>query len=429
MGTVLHYSLRVSQAIPPSTALPTTPTPSSGGEGHAGPSASFAPSAAAAGVPVPATSGAANVGQVAQIVAAAQAALANTVNLSPQAQQAVKMEAFHQLVANLVSQLPPGNVTQPSNWPVGGVAPQLQTLLSHMLQQATAAQPLPQQLVHVQAWPAALTQAVLQQAAQTAASLAATAAAPAGAGTPAAHGSAPHTALPALQTWLVQQGVVQGQDGERAFTLTLRVPVAWAQAQAALGSALGNARGNERAGPQPTSPLAGAASALSGALGSASPTGFAATPSMLPLPFAGSVQQLASGAMGLVMQPQVLPGSSAAAAAQAMRTSAILQLEFQPLAQAMHSAQATAVYMPAHMLPQDVQAMLQAKPTDPWLLMAQAQADENGKKQAKNSNEHNQNFCNRAGCQYQGRAVCAQPFCAEMNYLWSIDRAQRSSRL
>ena len=24
-----------------------------------------------------------------------------------------------------------------------------------------------------------------------------------------------------------------------------------------------------------------------------------------------------------------------------------------------------------------------------------------------------------------GRALCAQPFCAEMNYLWSVDRAQR----
>lgn len=112
-----------------------------------------------------------------------------------------------------------------------------------------------------------------------------------------------------------------------------------------------------------------------------------------------------------------------------MRTSAILQLEFQPLAQAMQSAQAASVYMPAAMLPQDVQAMLQNKGTDPWLLMLQNQADENGKKQPRNGNEHNQNFCNRAGCQYQGRAVCAQPFCAEMNYLWSIDRAHRSSRL
>ena len=62
--------------------------------------------------------------------------------------------------------------------------------------------------------------------------------------------------------------------------------------------------------------------------------------------------------------------------------------------------------------------------TDPWLLMAQAEAEGQGRKQPKNANEQSQ-FCNRAGCQYQGRALCAQPFCAEMNYLWSVDRAQR----
>lgn len=68
--------------------------------------------------------------------------------------------------------------------------------------------------------------------------------------------------------------------------------------------------------------------------------------------------------------------------------------------------------------------MLQNKATDPWLLMAQAQAEGQGRKQQKNANEQSL-FCNRAGCQYQGRALCAQPFCAEMNYLWSVDRAQR----
>ena len=33
-------------------------------------------------------------------------------------------------------------------------------------------------------------------------------------------------------------------------------------------------------------------------------------------------------------------------------------------------------------------------------------------------------LCVVDGCQYQGRAVCAQPFCAQMNYLWSVARAQ-----
>lgn len=399
-------------------------------QGNGTPVASSAPTppSSAAAAPVPAaasvapTSGTASTAQVAQIVAAAQAALSSSVNLSPQAQQVVKMEAFNQLVANLVNHIQSGNATLPANWPTAGVSPQLQAFLSHLLQQATAAQPLPQQLVSAQAWPTALTNAVLQLAGQAAA---------AGDLPPALAASTPQAALaaaadkasitlPTLQNWLVQQGVVQGSDGERSFTLTLRVPVAWAQAQSALGAAL----------------PAGAGAAQ------ASPLGFAATPGpfatgfasgspggMLQLPFAGSVQQLQNGSIGLVMQPQVLPGSPAAAAAQAMRTSAVLALEFQPLALAVQSAQAASVYLPAHMLPQEVQAMLHNKATDPWLMMAQAQADENGKKQSKNANEHNQNFCNRAGCQYQGRAICAQPFCAEMNYLWSVDRAQRAGRL
>ena len=64
------------------------------------------------------------------------------------------------------------------------------------------------------------------------------------------------------------------------------------------------------------------------------------------------------------------------------------------------------------------------QPDDEWVLLAQGHAQGQGKKSSKNANEQAQ-YCNRAGCQYQGRAICAQPFCAEMNYLWSIDRAQR----
>lgn len=403
----MHYSQRVTPAIPPSVAVPVGPLPSNTSDPASAGSPNFAATAQAAtqgAVPVAAPSGMANAAQVASIVAAAQAALAQTVNVSQQAQQAVKMEAFNHLIASLVNQIQPGSATLPANWPTGGVTAALQAMVTALLQQATASQPLPQQLVSLQSWPAVLTQAVLQHAGQAALP-------PSTHGAPAAtlNASAPHSAastLPALQNWLVQQGVVQASDGERAFTLTLRVPVAWAQAQAALGAAL---------------PSATAAHSLNGTLGlnAASPLG-----STLQLPFTGSVQQLASGAMGLVMQPQALPGSPAAIAAQAMRTSAILQLEFQPLAVALQSAQAASAYMPAHMLPQDVQAMLQGRGTDPWLLMAQAQADGQGQKPAKNANEQAQ-FCNRAGCQYQGRAICAQPFCAEMNYLWSIERAQR----
>ena len=269
-----------------------------------------------------------------------QSALANTVDLSPQAQQAIKLETFAKLVQQLVSQVQPTRVDMPASWPAGGVTPQMQQLLSALLQQFTAQQPLPQQLVSVQSWSAQLTQAVLQHAGASAA----TAQTSTAAGSATAHtaqrpaGSAP---LPPLQNWLVQQGSIQAADGERAFTLTLRVPAAWAQAQPTL------------------------AAALPGAL-TGTPTPGTGLP---PLAFAGSVQQLASGSFGLVMQPQAIPGSAAAVAAQAMRTSAILQLEFQPLAQAMQSAQAASVYMPAAMLPQDVQAALEkARAEEPWPL-------------------------------------------------------------
>lgn len=386
----------------------------------------MAPAPTAPAASVASTSGVAGAAQVAQIVAATQAALSSSVNLSPQAQQAVKVEAFNQLVANLVNQVQAGGATVPSNWPAAGVSPQLQAFVTALLQQATANQPLPQQLVSIQAWPTALANAVLQLAGQAAAPHgtppALSAALPAG--TPAPHSAPTDIRLPALQNWLVQQGTVQAADGERSFTLTLRVPVAWAQAQSALGAALPPSAAGAAAQPLGTAIAAGWLSPTP------SPVGFGTAPGgLLPLPFAGSVQQLSSGSMGLVMQPQLLPGSPAAAAAQAMRTSAILALEFQPLTQAVQSAQVASVYMPAHLQPQDVQAMLQNRVTDPWLMMAQAEAEGYGKKQPKNANEHNQNFCNRAGCQYQGRAICAQPFCAEMNYLWSVDRAQRAGRL
>lgn len=413
----------VTNAIPPSSTLALVSVAPSGSEsmnattgatnaasGHGTAPSQVAhaaqPSGVAQTVAPSAAAGVAAPSAIAPILAAAQAALANTVNLSPQAQQAVKLEAFNQLVSNLVSQVQPPAVHLPANWPAGGVTQPLQALLTQMLLQVTSNQPLPQQLVTVQSWPAALTQGVLQQAGLTAAAIAAQ---PTGGAT-----SSASNPLPALQTWLVQQGVVEALDGLRAFTLTLRVPVAWAQAQAALGEALSKLPNSQL--PLPLS--AGSVPPAQGAHASPQGAGLA------PLPFSGGMQQLASGALGLVMQPQALPGSATAATLQAMRTSAILQLEFQPLSNASSAAQAASVYMPAYILPQDVQAMLQNRGVDPWLLMAQNQQDKQGQKQQQNANEQKL-FCNRAGCQYQGRAICAQPFCAEMNYLWSIDRAQR----
>jgi hypothetical protein len=375
-------------------------------------------------------SGVASAAQVAPILAAAQAALAKTVNLSTQAQQAIKAEAFAQLVSQLVLQIQGGTVQLPANWPAGGVTPQWQALLAALVQQASAGQPLPQQLLSVQSWPAALAQAVLQggagsaggapvPASTTPASAVPAPQVPAGAGVAAASAVSPGTsgaagqaagagppaatvrpALPALQNWLVQQGVLQGPDGERAFTLTLRVPVAWAQAQSVLGQALGA----QLAG--------GGGPALSGsALGA------------LLLPYGSSVQQLANATFGLVLAPQGLPAGQT----QAMRTSAVLQLEFQPMPMAASQVAQQAVtagLLPAGMLPQEAYQALLARGGDPWLHMAQQQAS--GQLPRERQQHGSDGQCNRAGCQYQGRAECAQPFCAEMNSLWA---ASRSSRL
>lgn len=396
------------------------------------------PSAATAVGAVASVSGVASEAQVAPILAAAQAALANTVNLSPQAQQAIKAEAFAQLVSQLVQQIQGGTVQLPANWPTAGVSPQWQQLLAALIQQASAGQPLPQQLLSAQSWPTALVQAVLQGGAQQNTGTAPTpsqppvvpgaplptpvpgqpqagggAAAPtlpapagpaaglgaaqAGASTPAA---TVRPALPPLQNWLVQQGVVQGPDGDRAFTLTLRVPVAWAQAQSVLGQAL------------PAASAGGGSPALpAGALGA------------LLLPYGSSVQQLSNATFGLVLAPQGLP----AAQTQAMRTSAVLQLEFQPLPNAVTSAAqqaAAASLLPAGMLPQDAYQALLARGGDPWLHMAQQHAS--GQFPRERQPHSGEGQCNHTGCQYQGRAECAQPFCAEMNSLWA---AARSSRL
>lgn len=370
-----------------------------------------------------AVSGAASVAQVAPILAAAQAALANTVNLSPQAQQAIKAEAFAQLVSQLVQQIQGGSVQLPANWPAGGVTPQWQALLAALIQQASAGQPLPQQLLSVQSWPSALAQAVLQggaaqqpappgasgpPAGQPPAPPAGSAPTPSTPGQPSGSGVAPPAAggvpvasarpvLPPLQNWLVQQGVLQGPDGDRAFTLTLRVPVAWAQAQSVLGQALG-------------AQIAGGGPSLSAGAGA------------LVLPYGSSVLQLANATFGLVLAPQGLP----AAQTQAMRTSAVLQLEFQPLPNAVTSAAQQTVaasLLPVGMLPQEAYQALLARGGDPWLHMAQQHASGQLPRERQ---QHGQGpECDRAGCQYQGRAECAQPFCSEMNSLWAAARSSR----
>jgi len=197
--------------------------------------------------------------------------------------------------------------------------------LAALVQQLTApAQP--QRVVAVQPWPAALVPVV-------------------DAGM-AGEGGLP--GLPPLQTWLVRQGVVQTPEGERAFSLTLRVPVPWLQSQA-----------QPAAAPAPAPPL----TAL----------------------FAGKPQALQSGTWALVLQ---------SAEPAAARTSALLVLEFPPLAQ-------VAVYG---------RDMLQAR-QDPWLQMAVLQASGHLPKDEDGIRDREAGLCQTPGCPYAGRASCAQPFC------------------
>jgi len=162
-------------------------------------------------------------------------------------------------------------------------------------------------------------------------------------------GGAQEDGLPPLQTWLVRQGMVQTAEGARAFSLTLRVPVPWLQSQAPPPAA-----------PAPAPPLA----AL----------------------FAGRPQALQSGTWALVLQADE-PAAGA-------RTSALLALEFAPLAQA-------AVYG---------RDLLQAR-QDPWVQMAVLQASGQWPRDEDAARDREAGLCQAPGCPYAGRAACAQPFC------------------
>ena len=192
--------------------------------------------------------------------------------------------------------------------------------------------------------------------------------------------------LPVLQNWWVQQGVVQTEQGERNFALTLQVPTAWAQT------------------------VGGAGIAPGAALLRLSAQKLAALP--------------ANGPLALVVQPQ-----TGGADGGSLRTSALLWLELQPVATSpalpstSGGATALALNMPAPLLAQEVQQLLHNK-SDPWLLMAAAQAA-NALPQPRRHAEHRSHLCSTEGCVYQGLAPCAQPFCSEMNRIWSTARSNR----
>lgn len=166
----------------------------------------------------------------------------------------------------------------------------------------------------------------------------------------------PGLTLPLLQTWLVRQGSMQTAEGARTFTLTLKAPVPWLQQQSVPAAA----------------PMQGAA---------------------LSLAFAGRPQALQVGAFALVLQ----------STETAARTSALLVMEFAPLAKA-------SVYG---------RDMLQAR-QDPWLQMAVLQASGHLPRDEDLARDREANLCQTPGCPYAGRAACPQPFCLAMRVVTPV---------
>lgn len=338
----------------------------------------------------------------AEVKAPAAGAASSEVQWSAQTVQKLKLQAFEQLIAQLALQIQGSEGAKPASWPTQGLPAALQRWLQSLLAQVQVtvqAQARPLQLVAAQPGSAALIQALVQASAQssnqaqhpgsalqTAAALSATAAAAlaqAGQG-PESPDNRP--GLPVLQNWWVQQGVVQTEQGARNFALTLQVPAAWAQT------------------------VGGAGVAPGAALLRLSAQELAALP--------------ANGPLALVVQPQ-----TGGADGGSLRTSALLWLELQPIAaspalpSANGGAAALALNMPAPLLAQEVQQLLHNK-SDPWLLMAAAQAA-NALPQPRRHAEHRSHLCSTEGCVYQGLAPCAQPFCSEMNRIWSTARSNR----
>ncbi|WP_120965728.1 Fe-S oxidoreductase [Comamonas sp. lk] len=381
---------------PLSPVLPVLPVSAPTGQAQA---------AAAALTPLPAAALAA-AGQAQATTPATP--VTSSVQWSAQTLQNLKLQAFEYLIAQLALQIQSSPGAAPATWPTQGLPATTQQFLQKLLAQILVTiqgQTQPLQLLAGQQGSVALMQALVQAASaqsgptaprsalQTAAALSPTAAAAleqAGR-SPEVTASAPR--LPLLQNWLVQQGTLLTAQGERGFSLTLQVPAAWAQA---VGAAAPSAS-------QIPGPVPGPAPGLA--------------PMRLPLD-SSALPALPSGPLALVLQPQ----AAVAGGTAGLATSALLWLELQPVsAAAAPSTPAQLASLPLTMqapaLAQEVQQLLQNK-SDPWLMMAAAQAA-NALPIPRRNNEHRSHLCMTGGCQYQGLAPCAQPFCSEMNRIWA----------
>ena len=220
-------------------------------------------------------------------------------------------------------------------WPAAGLDAPQRQMVRALVAQLTA-QVGPQRVVAAQVWPLALANA-LESGAE-------------------GGETAP------LQTWLVRQGTVQTAEGPRGLAATLRVPTPWLASQAA----------------QAASPPAVAGPGAQ--LGSGA----------LQVAYTGAAQNLQSGVLALLLQ---------GTGPTAVRTSALLVLDFQPqLATA-----GAAVYG---------RDMLQAR-LDPWVQLAQLQASGHARQGDDVARDREVGLCQELGCPYALRASCAQPFCLQ----------------
>lgn len=281
------------------------------------------------------------------------AALGAQVSISAQSRQAIGQHSHGPLLHAHTSP-----ALSAARWPTQGVSLPLHRLVQALVLQATA--PLTaQRVVAVQHWPSTLVPAV---------------------DPPAADAATEH--LPALQTWLVRQGVVQTPDGPRGFTATLRVPVPWLQAWEQAHAAGTPTTGSWERWLQ--APQASPAAARPQAPAPARP---------LQAHFAGPSASLESGTLALALESPAMTG---------VRTSALMLLEFQPLLRSAASAQASNHYR-YHVEPHLRQ--------DPWLHMATVQASGHVPHEEEEQVHASTALCDTPGCPYQGETACVQPFC------------------
>lgn len=231
-------------------------------------------------------------------------------------------------------------------WPTGGASPAVQQLVRSVLPQMAG---VPLRAAAQQEWPTELAQQALAGA------------------SPNGKGAARQGGLEDLGpliAWRVREGMVQTPAGPRAMTVTLRVPAAM------------------------LAPLE-AAVARTGGIG-ITPAG----PLMVPL----SQPQGAAVTSGVVALVLEAPGETP------LRTSALLEVELQPLAPGPSQAQpyneAALVYGRDQLQPRQ----------DPWLQMAALQASGQVPREDERITQAAAP-CATPGCPYAGRAPCEQPFC------------------